>query len=301
MMKPLHPWNVSLEEAIQIQEVLKERIILKNTFSKVHPVRNSSRALNPDRIILGSHPTTGGTAEQRGIISNEVKTIGGGDVAYSKKGDHLFGAIVVLSFPGMKILDTATSDGKIPFPYIPTLLSFREGPILTNTFKMLKIKPDVMIYDGQGIAHPRGLGLASHMGLWLDLPSIGCAKTPLIDEFTPYNPKSSGIQIGDESNFKSKDKEKFRPLVRGFTGLTSPSSLKGSIGWIQREGKKVGAVLRTKQRVRPVFVSPGHRIDLVTSIRIVLECCQGFRIPEPLRLAHQLAKSIEHSAWSPTD
>jgi deoxyribonuclease V len=255
-MKPLHPWNVSVEEAIQIQEALRDQIILKNTFSKVHPVRNSSRSLNPARIILGSNPATDGTAEQRSIISNGVKTIGGGDVAYSKKGDLLFGAMVVLSFPDMKILDTATANGKIPFPYIPTLLSFREGPILTKTFKILKIKPDVMIYDGQGIAHPRGIGLASHMGLWFDLPSIGCAKTPLIDEFT------------------------------------FPGSFKGSIGWIQREGEKVGAVLRTKQRVKPVFVSPGHRIDLMTSIQIVLESCQGFRIPEPLRHAHQLAERL---------
>jgi deoxyribonuclease V len=291
-MKPLHSWNVSVEEAIKIQEVLRDRIILKNTFPKVYPLRNSSRALNPDRIILGSNTTTGRTAEQRGIISNVVKTIGGGDVAYSKKGDHLFGAIVVLSFPDMKILDTATADGKIPFPYIPTLLSFREGPILIKTFKILKIKPDVMIYDGQGIAHPRGIGLASHMGLWFDLPSIGCAKTPLIDEFTPYNPKGPDLQTGDESNSKSKDKEKLCPLVRRFTGLTSPGPLKGSFGWIQRESENVGAVLRTKQRVKPVYVSPGHRIDLVTSIRIVLECCQEFRIPEPLRLAHQLAKSL---------
>ena len=259
-MKPLHSWNVSVEEAIQIQEALKDWIILKNTFSKVHPVRNSSRALNPTRIIMGSNSTTGGTGEQRGIISNGVKTIGGGDVAYSKKGDLLFGAMVVLSFPDMKILDTATANGKIPFPYIPTLLSFREGPILIKTFKTLKIKPDVMMYDGQGIAHPRGMGLASHMGLWLNLPSIGCAKTPLIDEFT------------------------------------FPGSLKGSVEWIQREDRKVGAVLRTKNKVKPVFVSPGHRIDLMTSVRIVLESCQGFRIPEPLRHAHQLAERLGRSA-----
>ena len=126
-MKPLHLWNVSVEEAIQIQHALKDRIILKKTFS-------------------------------------EVRTIGGGDVAYSKNGNLLFGAIVVLSFPEMEILDTATADGKIPFPYIPSLLSFREGPILIKTFQRLRLKPDVIIYDGQGIAHPRGMGLASHMG-----------------------------------------------------------------------------------------------------------------------------------------
>ena len=108
--------------------------------------------------------------------------MGGGDVAYSKNENRLFGAIVVLSFPDMEILDMATADEKIPFPYIPNLLSFREGPILIKTFQKLKIKADVMIYDGQGIAHPRGMALASHMGLWFDLPSIGCAKTPLLDE-----------------------------------------------------------------------------------------------------------------------
>jgi deoxyribonuclease V len=212
-MEPLHSWNVSTEGAIQIQEALRGRIILKKTLSK-------------------------------------VKTVGGGDVAYSKNGNHLFGAMVVLSFPSMEILDMATVEGKTPFPYIPSLLSFREGPILINIFRNLKIKPDVLMVDGQGIAHPRGMGLASHMGLWFNLPSIGCAKTPLLDEFI------------------------------------SPGPLRGSYEWIRREGKKVGAVLRTKDKVNPLFVSPGHRIDLKTSIQLILESCQGFRMPEPLRKAH---------------
>jgi deoxyribonuclease V len=259
-MKPLHPWNVSLEEAIRIQETLRDQIILKNTFLKVHPVRNSSRALNPARIILGSNPATGGTAEQRGIISNGVRTIGGGDVSYSTSDNLLFGAIVVLSFPHMEILDTATCDGKVPFPYIPSFLSFREGPVLIKTFKKLKIKPDVLIFDGQGIAHPKGMGLASHLGLWFDLPSIGCAKTPLLDEFI------------------------------------TPGLSKGSFEWIRKEREKVGAVLRTKEKVKPLFISPGHRIDLMTSIQLILESCKGFRIPEPLRKAHQITREILHWA-----
>jgi deoxyribonuclease V len=217
MMKPLHPWNVSIEEAIRIQESLRDRIILKNR-------------------------------------SLKVRSIGGGDVAYSKNANRLFGAIVVLSFPHMEILDAATSDGKVPFPYIPSLLSFREGPILIKTFKKLKIRPDVMIYDGHGIAHPRGMGLASHMGLWLDLPSIGCAKTPLL------------------------------------SGFISPGPSKGNLEWIRKDGEKVGAVLRTKDKVKPLFVSPGHRIDLMTSIQLILESCRGFRIPEPLRKAHQASR-----------
>jgi len=222
-MKPLHSWNVSVEEAIQIQEALRERIILKNAFSK-------------------------------------VETIGGGDVAYSKNEDLLFGAIVVLSFPDMEILDKAAAIGKIPFPYISGLLSFREGPILIKVFQRLKLKPSVMIFDGQGIAHPRGMGFASHMGLWLDLPSIGCAKTPLLGEFI------------------------------------SPRLSKGSFESIRRAGEKVGVVLRTRDKVKPVFVSPGHRIDLSTSIRLILESCKGFRFPEPLREAHQLAELAAHGA-----
>jgi deoxyribonuclease V len=218
-MKGLHSWNVSVEQAIRIQENLRSRIILKTGFSK-------------------------------------VRTIGGGDAAYSKKRNVLFGVIVVLSFPQMETLDIAEAYGMVRFPYIPGLFSFREGPILIKTFQRLKTKPDVMVYDGQGIAHPRGFGLASHMGLWLDLPSIGCAKTPLVD------------------------------------GLTSPGSSKGSYELIRREGKEVGVVLRTKDSVKPLFVSPGHRIDLPTSIQLILKCCQRFRIPEPLRRAHHLSRLL---------
>ncbi len=152
----------------------------------------------------------------------------------------------------MGVIDMATAHGKITFPYIPGLLSFREGPILIETFERLRVRPDVMIFDGQGISHPRRMGLASHMGLWLDLPSIGCAKTPLLKEFT------------------------------------DPEPSRGSLEWIFQDGKKVGAVLRTKEKVKPLFVSPGHRIDLMTSIHLVLETCRGFRIPEPLRKAHHM-------------
>jgi deoxyribonuclease V len=208
-----------VEEAIQIQGALRKQIILRKAFSG-------------------------------------VKTIGGGDVAYSKKRTYCFGAIAVLSFPDMEILDRVTAVGKILFPYIPGLLSFREGPVLIKAFQRLKQKPDAMIYDGQGIAHPRGMGLASHMGLWLGIPSIGCAKTPLLNQFI------------------------------------LPGPLKGSFEWIRWEGKKVGAALRTRENVKPVFVSPGHRIDLRTSIQLILKTCKEYRIPEPLRRAHQLSRKM---------
>jgi deoxyribonuclease V len=218
-MKPLHSWKVNVEEAIKIQENLRNRIILEKTFS-------------------------------------EVRTIGGGDVAYSEDRNFLFAAIVVLSFPKMETIDSATAQGEIHFPYIPGLFSFREGPILIKAFKKLKLKPDVMIFEGQGIAHPRGIGLASHMGLWLDLPSIGCAKTPLLNDFA------------------------------------CPGPSKGSFELIRKEGKEVGAVLRTKDKVKPLFISPGHRIDLPTSIQLILDTCQGYRTPEPLRKAHQATRNI---------
>ena len=218
-MKPLHSWKVTGEEAIQIQEDLRSRVILEKTFS-------------------------------------EVRKIGGGDVAYPKDRNFLFGAIVVLSFPSLEIVDSATAQAKISFPYIPGLFSFREGPILIRAFEKLKMKPDVMIYDGQGIAHPRGIGLASHIGVWFDLPSIGCAKTPLLNDFI------------------------------------TPAASKGSFELIRKEGKEVGAVLRTKDKVKPVFVSPGHRIDLSTSIQLILESCRGFRFPEPLRKAHHASRSM---------
>jgi deoxyribonuclease V len=218
-MKSLHSWNVPPKKAIQIQETLRERVILKKSFSK-------------------------------------VRTVGAGDVAYAKDEDRLVGVIVVLSFPQMETLEVATATGKTSFPYIPGLLTFREGPILLKAFQKLQMKPDVMIFDGQGIAHPRGLGLASHMGLCFDVPSIGCAKTPLIGEFV------------------------------------MPAPRRGNFEWIRKEGKGIGAVLRTRDDVNPLFVSPGHRVDLRTSIQIILACCRGFRIPEPLRRAHQLATRI---------
>ena len=217
-MKALHPWNVNVEEAIEIQKRFRNQIILRRTFS-------------------------------------ELRTVGGADIAYSKNGDLLYGAIAVLAFPEMEVLSIVTAPGRISFPYIPGLLSFREGPILLRVFRRLKIKPDLIIFDGQGIAHPRRFGLASHLGLWLDLPSIGCAKTSLLEE------------------------------------VRLPDPGKGNFDLLRRGKEEVGAVLRTRENVKPVFVSPGHRIDLMSSIEVILACCPKFRIPEPLRIAHQIAEA----------
>jgi deoxyribonuclease V len=217
-MKLIHSWKVNVNKAIRIQNILREKIVLKNAFSK-------------------------------------IQTIGGADVSYSNK-ETLFGTIVVFSYPDMEPLEDITIKGKAFFPYIPGFLSFREGPILIKAFEKLKTHPELLIFDGQGIAHPRGVGLASHLGLCLNLPTIGCAKTPLL------------------KNFKN------------------PGFSRGDYDMIFREGKVVGAVLRTKENIKPIFVSPGHKIDLETSIQIVLNSCKGFRIPEPLRKAHQISHFI---------
>ncbi len=219
MRLPLHSWKVNVEQAIEIQNRLRSKLLLKNSFSK-------------------------------------LETIGGGDVSYSKEKDILSGAIAVFSYPGLTLIDAAKAWGKISFPYIPGLFAFREGPVLLKAFKKLRTKPDLMIFEGHGIAHPRGLGLASHLGLWLDLPTIGCAKSPLVRQFQ------------------------------------SPALLRGSIQWVWIGDRKVGAILRTKDRVKPVFISPGHRIDLETSIQVILNACRGYRMPEPLRKAHQLSREI---------
>ncbi len=218
IMKPLHPWDVTIEEAIRIQEDLKGSIVLENRFLK-------------------------------------WKTIAGADASYSRHHPLLWGTIAVLTYPELELLDQVTVEGEVNFPYIPGLFSFREGPVLLKAFQKLKIKPDLILFDGHGIAHPRGIGLASHLGLWLDLPSIGCARTSLIKE------------------------------------STAPEKEKGSVRWIYREGEKVGAALRTREGVNPLFVSPGHRIDLMTSLRIVLSTCKTYRLPEPLRKAHQISRN----------
>jgi deoxyribonuclease V len=138
----------------------------------------------------------------------------------------------------------------VKFPYVPGLLSFREAPALTKAFRKIRRKPDVIIFDGQGIAHPRGMGLASHMGLILDCPSIGCAKTRLVGT---------------------------HPLL---------PETRGSIVLLTDQGRVVGSAVRTRERVKPVFVSPGHAITLEESIRLVLNCCRGYKLPEPTRQAH---------------
>jgi deoxyribonuclease V len=146
--------------------------------------------------------------------------------------------------------------GKVEFPYIPGLLTFREAPVLLEAFSLLRKRPDVILFDGQGIARPRGFGLAAHAGLLLGLPSVGCAKTRLVGEYSPVGRK------------------------------------RGSFSWLWFQRKKVGAAVRTRADVKPVFVSPGDKITIRTAARLVVAACKGYRLPEPIRKAHQLANRM---------
>ncbi len=188
-------------------------------------------------------------------LSRPPRRIAGVDAAYQKDDRLLYGAAVVLSWPELELLETAVAVGPVPFPYIPGLLSFREAPILQAAILKLAKKPDVILVDGQGIAHPRGLGLASHLGLLLGLPTIGCAKSRLWGE-------------------------------AGELGLE-----KGSFCPLTAAGEVVGYLLRSRRGCRPLFISPGHLITLEESLELTRGCLGPYRLPLPLRQAHLLGNA----------
>jgi len=190
---------------------------------------------------------------KRGI--RQVNLVGGADFGYSTDKKRIGASIVILRFPGFEIVEISQTIRKVGFPYIPSFLSFREGPVFFDAFRKIKKKPDVTFIDGNGIAHPRKMGLASYVGVILDIATIGCAKNPMYPFLLP-------------------------PEHRGaYTSLMNDRQ------------EKVGVCLRTRAGVKPVFVSPGHRIDVLTSMELVLKCSR-FRIPEPLRTAHRLSREI---------
>lgn len=180
--------------------------------------------------------------------------IAGVDAAFS--GRKVIGVASLYKYPELIPIEDAYAIMKVSFPYIPGFLSFREGPAILKALNKLKIKPDLILFDGQGIAHPGGIGIATHIGVLLDIPTIGCAKSKLVGEY-----KEPGIKKGEWSPLKYKD-------------------------------RTVGVVLRTREKVRPLFISPGHRIDIESSIRIVLGCTTRYRIPEPIRRADIISKKI---------
>jgi deoxyribonuclease V len=180
-----------------------------------------------------------------------IATIAGADVA--PDGEYLCACIGLFSFPRLSLLGDSYARLRAPMPYVPGFLSYRELPVLVRAYKKLGIKPDIMLVDGQGIAHPRGLGLAAHLGVVLGVPAIGCAKSPLHGTYS------------------------------------LPGAKRGSHRVIRSGRQSIGFVLRTRDNVKPLFVSPGHLVDIHDSLRIVLSVARGYRLPEPIRYAHKMA------------
>lgn len=179
--------------------------------------------------------------------------IAGVDISVNRVRDEARGAVVVLSYPQLELVESRVVEGRVDFPYVPGLLSFREAPLALAAFERLDINPDLVLFDGQGIAHPRRLGLAAHLGLFLDTPSIGCAKSRLCGSC-----RMPGMEAGSYAEL--------------------------------RDGEEViGAALRTKAGVKPVYVSIGHKVSLASALYWVMRCCRGYRLPEPTRLAHLAA------------
>jgi len=188
--------------------------------------------------------------------SSEVATphfIAGVDISVGKGQGMAKGAVVVLNYPELRLVETKVVQGELDFPYIPGLLSFRESPLTLAACERLTVTPDLILVDGQGIAHPRRFGLASHLGLLLNTPTIGCAKSLLCGSHE------------------------------------APDAEPGSYAEVVDRGETIGVALRTKLGVKPVYVSIGHKVDLQTAIYWVMKCCRGYRLPEPTRLAHLAA------------
>lgn len=219
---PSQSTKFSIEKARRIQENLSRRVIVENCFSK------------------------------------PIKLIAGVDVAYAH--GYSFGAAVVLEYGSMKPVESSVARVEIRFPYIPTLLSFREIPPAVSAIRKLTVKPDVFLVDGQGIAHPYRLGFASHLGVTLDIVTVGVAKSLLCGD------------VGEGGC------EFWKPIIF--------------------DGEVVGGAVFTKLGAKPIYVSVGHKISLETAIKIVLDCSRGHRIPEPLRVAHMLAEKTKRGMVS---
>jgi deoxyribonuclease V len=218
--EPLHQWNLTPAEAIALQLELAARIVREDRFE-------------------------------------EVRHIAGVDMAINETNGLARAAVVLLSYPELAVVEQHIYEEPIRMPYIPGLLSFREAPCVLGAFEQLRQWPDLVMVDGMGIAHPRRIGIASHLGLWLDLPTIGCGKSLLVGH---YNKLALSEEAGS-----------WMPLVD--------------------KKEVVGAVVRTRARVSPMIISVGHKISLETSIKYVLACSKGYRLPEPTRLADKLSKN----------
>lgn len=220
----LHGWELSCREAIALQKELAGRVRLQDE------------------------------------LSPSLATVAGVDVSYQRQGELFFAAVVVLRLADLTTIEEVTACRRTTFPYVPGLLSFRELPVVLDAFRRLQTIPDAVMVDGQGIAHPRRLGLASHLGLWLDRPTIGCAKSRLCGEH-----EAVGNLRGDRV-----------PLLL--------------------DGDEIGTVLTTRSGVKPLYVSPGHRTSVNSAVDLILRCGGRYRLPEPTRLAHHAANRARQQA-----
>ncbi len=207
---------------------------------------------DPRRAIEVQREFAGRVIEQDEFA--HVERIAGVDVGFEGENKDLArAAVVILRFPELTVIESSIARRPVAFPYVPGLLAFREAPVVLDALAQVKHDPDMLIVDGQGRAHPRRLGIASHLGVLLDCPAIGCAKSRLIGEF-----RMPGQKVGASA-----------PLMDG--------------------RKQIGVVLRTREKANPLFISVGHRVSLKTAVKFVLECLRGYRLPEPTRLAHHVA------------
>jgi deoxyribonuclease V len=197
-------------------------------------------------------------------LERPVETVAGADISFNKFEPTIYAGIVVLRLPGLEVVEEVGIVSETGFPYVPGLLSFRESPSVLEVWSKLKTEPDAVMFDGQGIAHPRRFGIASHVGLIIERPTLGCAKSVLVGKYEEPPPERGS----------------WTPLVD--------------------KGETIGAAVRTKDRVQPIYVSPGHLIDLAGAIELTLKCDGGYRQPEPTRRAHLLVNALRRGEREPT-
>jgi len=224
MMEPRFEtrWNLTPREAMRLQESLRERVELNDRFGDIHYVA-------------------------------------GADMAFDPATEVAFSGVIVYRFPGLEEVERRMARRKLRFPYVPGLLSFRECPVLLAAFARLETEPDLILIDGHGRAHPRRFGIACHVGILFDKPTIGCAKSRLVGEH-------------DEPGERA--------------GATAPLML---------EGERLGVVLRTRDHVRPIYVTTGHRVSLDSAVGLVNQCVDGFRIPKPTREADHYVRDLRRA------
>jgi deoxyribonuclease V len=224
---PLHDWDVTPREAVELQKSLRERV-----------------RLTP--------------------LTRPIETIAGTDISFNKFEPAVYAGIVVLRLPSLEVVEEVGVVSETRFPYVPGLLSFRETPSVLEAWAKLKTEPDAVMFDGQGLAHPRRVGIACHVGLLIERPTLGCAKSVLVGKYEE----------------PPQERGEWSPMID--------------------KGETVGAAVRTKNRVQPIFVSPGHMIDLPGAIKLTLECDGGYRQPEPTRRAHHLVNALRRGERAPS-